>query len=99
MTDRFTLIGWDYVNPEFSRFETEKVDGAQISKQQSSHNSLQGLRITARAYSKEPTRKMTTKNNIPSTYNLNFRNFAVGIPGTGGSGTDDVPGLTPGIVQ
>ena len=39
------------------------------------------------------------KNNIPSTYNLNFRNFAVGIPGTGGSGTDDVPGLTPGIVQ
>ena len=39
------------------------------------------------------------RNNIPSTYSLNFRHFAVGIPGTGGSGTDDIPGLTPGIVQ
>ena len=37
---------------------------------------------------------------VPETPDgLVFRHFKVGIPGTGGSGTDDVPGLTPGIVQ
>ena len=41
MTDRFTLIGMDYVNPEFSRFETEKVDGRSNIKT-TIHHSLQG---------------------------------------------------------
>ena len=99
MTDRFTLIGWDYVNPEFSRFETEKVDGRSnikttILTQFATGAAYNRAGIFQGAYTEDDD-----KNNIPSTYNLNFRNFAVGIPGTGGSGTDDVPGLTPGIVQ
>ena len=99
MTDRFTLIGWDYVNPEFSRFETEKVDGRSNIK-----TTILTQFATGAAYNRAGIFQGTyteddDKNNIPNTYNLNFRNFAVGIPGTGGSGTDDIPGLTPGIVQ
>ena len=99
MTDSFQLIGWDYVNPEFSRFETEKVDGRSNIK-----TTILTQFATGAAYNRAGIFQGTyteddDKNNIPSTYNLNFRNFAVGIPGTGGSGTDDIPGLTPGIVQ
>ena len=83
MTDRFTLIGWDYVNPEFSRFETEKVDGRSNIK-----TTILTQFATGAAYNRAGIFQGTyteddDKNNIPSTYNLNFRNFAVGIPGTG----------------
>lgn len=39
------------------------------------------------------------KNNIPNTYSPNFRSLTVGIPSIGGSDTDDVPDLTPGVAQ
>lgn len=96
--DRFTLIEWDYVNPEFSRSETEKADGRSNIKTTvitpfATGAAYNRAGIFQGAYTENDDEK------APSTYNLNFRNFAVGIPGTGGSGTDDAPGLTPGIVQ
>jgi len=83
----FRRVIWGYVNPALAI----KIDDYTIATSQGIP--VSGVHdhagIFSGAYSSNPE----------TPGGLVFRHFKTGIPGTGGSGTDDVPGLTPGIVQ
>ena len=83
----FHRIIWGYVNPALAI----KIDDYTIAT--SEGIPVSGVHDHAGIFS-------GAYSSVPETPDgLVFRHFKVGIPGTGGSGTDDVPGLTPGIVQ
>lgn len=96
--DRFTLITWQYINPDalFAGFETEKADGSNVKTivtvPFATGAEYNRAGIFQGAYTEDD-------DEIPNTYNLNFRNFAVGIPNSNGVEDDSSSGLTPGIVQ
>ena len=83
----FHRIIWGYVNPALAI----KIDDYTIAT--SEGIPVSGVHDHAGIFS-------GAYSSVPETPDgLVFRHFKVGIPGTGGSGTDDIPGLTPGIVQ
>lgn len=83
----FRRIVWGYVNPDLA----VKIDDYTVAT--SEGIPVSGVHDHAGIFS-------GAYSSVPETPDgLVFRHFKVGIPRTGGSGTDDAPGLTPGIVQ